>query len=49
MADVEGVGAIGDGDFLRWGPFGDMSGIKRHELLFLYPGLVYIFSRSRVY
>ena len=34
------VGAIGAGDFLRWGPSGDMSDGRRHDLVCLYPDLV---------
>ena len=48
MAGEVGVSAIGTVDSLRWGPSGNMSGGRRHELVCLYPGLIHIVARSRV-
>ena len=48
MAGKVGIGAIGAGDSLRWGPSDDMLGGRRHELVCLYPGLIHTVSRSRV-
>ena len=49
MAGEVGVGAIGAVDVLRWGPSGDMLGGRRLVMSCLYPCLVRIFARSRVY
>ena len=48
MAGEVGVGAIGAGDSLMWGPSGDISGWRRHNLVCLYPGLIHIVARSHV-
>ena len=43
-----GDGAIRAGDFLSWGPSGDLLSGRRHNLVYFYPGLIHIFARSRV-
>ena len=48
MAGEVGVGAIGAGDSLRWGPSDDMLGGRIHDLVFLHPCLIHIVARSRV-
>ena len=48
MAGEVGVGAIGAGDFWRWGPSDDMLGGRRHDLVCLYPPLIHIITRIRV-
>ena len=45
MAGEVGVGAIGAGDSLMWGPSGDISGWRRHNLVCLYPGLIHIVAQ----
>ena len=48
MAGEVGVGAIGAGESLRWGPSDDMSDGRRHDLVCLYPGLIHIVAQRRV-
>ena len=48
MAGEVGVGAIGDGYSLRWGPADDMSGGRGQDLVCLYHGLIHIVTRRRV-
>ena len=47
MAGEVGVGAIGAGDSLSWGPSDDILGGRRHYLVCLYPGMIHIFSQIR--
>ena len=48
MSGEVGSGAVSSGDSLRWGPWDDMLGGRRHELVCLYPLLIHIVSWSRV-
>ena len=48
MAGELVVGAIGDGDFLRWGPSDDMLGGIKHDLLCLVPLLIHTIALIRV-
>ena len=48
MAGEVSVGAIGAGESLRLGPLDDIVGGRRHDLVFIYPVLIHIITRSCV-